>query len=240
MSTEEKQQSTRRSSFLTSHQIIDSTELELLARWFEICKNYSHLHHLSFDYYRKVNYLMMMPIMIITTLTGSFNLVLSFYPTLIYIQIVLGVLGLIAGMISSMYNFLEIPQLQEQHNLFSARFEKYGRTIEMELVLYKNKSKTYASLAEFIKIIKSEIDHLVDNGPFIPTHILRNDSICMTKIETNELKESASLETPKERERKSSIDYQINNFEIEKGRTRKSLDTSRSQLKSVLLDSIWW
>lgn len=239
MSTEEK--STRRSSFLTSHQIIDSTELELLGRWFEICNNYSHLHHLSFDYYRKVNYLMMMPIMIITTVTGSFNVVLSFYPTLIYIQIVLGVLGLIAGMISSMYNFLEIPQLQEQHNMFSARFEKYGRTIEMELVLYKNKSKTYASLAEFIKIIKSEIDHLVDHGPFIPSHILRNDSLRMNKHNTNEQILTVTPETPEERERKSSIDLQINNFEIEKGRSRKSLDTSdnsRIQLKSVLLDSI--
>ena len=142
MSTEEKQQSARRSSFLTSHQIIDSTELELLGRWFEICNNYSHLHHLSFEYYRKVNYFMMLPIMLITTVTGSFNLVLSFHPTLIYIQIVLGVLGLFAGMISSMYNFLEIPQLQEKHNLHSSQFEKYGRTIEMELVLYKNISKT--------------------------------------------------------------------------------------------------
>ena len=98
MSTEEK--STRRSSFLTSHQIIDSTELELLGRWFEICNNYSHLHHLSFEYYRRVNYLMMLPIMMITTFSGSFNLVLSFYPTLLYIQILLGILGLIAGMVS--------------------------------------------------------------------------------------------------------------------------------------------
>lgn len=234
MSTEEKQQSARRSSFLTSHQIIDSTELELLGRWFEICNNYSHLHHLSFEYYRKVNYFMMLPIMLITTVTGSFNLVLSFHPTLIYIQIVLGVLGLFAGMISSMYNFLEIPQLQEQHNLHSSQFEKYGRTIEMELVLYKNKSKTYASLAEFIKIIKAEIDHLVDHGPFIPAHILQNNSLSINE-------QRLSLETPEQRERKSSIDLQINNFEIEKGRSRKSLDTSdtsRIKLKSVLLDSI--
>lgn len=234
MSTEEKQQSARRSSFLTSHQIIDSTELELLGRWFEICNNYSHLHHLSFEYYRKVNYFMMLPIMLITTVTGSFNLVLSFYPTLIYIQIVLGVLGLFAGMISSMYNFLEIPQLQEKHNLHSSQFEKYGRTIEMELVLYKNKSKTYASLAEFIKIIKAEIDHLVDNGPFIPAHILQNNSLSINE-------QKLSLETPEQRERKTSIDLQINNFETEKGRSRKSLDTSdtsRIKLKSVLLDSI--
>ena len=237
MSCEEKQQSARRSSFLTSHQIIDSTELELLGRWFEICNNYSHLHHLSFDYYRKVNYLMMLPIMIITTVTGSFNLVLSFYPTSIYVQISLGVLGLFAGMISSMYNFLEIPQLQEQHNMFSARFEKYGRTIEMELVLYKNKSKTYASLAEFIKIIKSEIDHLVDNGPFIPSHILQNNSLGMNNNNCDMNEQNIDI-TPEQRERKSSIDLQINNFEIEKCRTQKSFDTSRIKLKSVLLDSI--
>ena len=103
--TDEKT-SGRRTSFITSHQIIESTEIDLLARWFEICNNYSHLHHLSFEYYRRVNYLMMLPIMMITTFSGSFNLVLSFYPTLLYIQILLGILGLIAGMVSSMYNFL--------------------------------------------------------------------------------------------------------------------------------------
>ena len=225
--TDEKT-SGRRTSFITSHQIIESTEIDLLARWFEICNNYSHLHHLSFEYYRRVNYLMMLPIMMITTFSGSFNLVLSFYPTLLYIQILLGILGLIAGMVSSMYNFLEIPQHQEQHNLYSARFEKYGRTIEMELVLCKNKSKTYASLAEFIKIIKSEIDHLVDNGPYIPVHILKQDSTC---VKNNDLENT-------DVERKESIELQINNLEVEKSRVPKSFDNSRSRLKKELLESV--
>ena len=229
--TDEKT-SGRRTSFITSHQIIESTEIDLLARWFEICNNYSHLHHLSFEYYRRVNYLMMLPIMMITTFSGSFNLVLSFYPTLLYIQILLGILGLIAGMVSSMYNFLEIPQLQEQHNLYSARFEKYGRTIEMELVLCKNKSKTYASLAEFIKIIKSEIDHLVDNGPYIPVHILKQDSTCVRIHEMNNDLENTDVE------RKDSIELQINNLEVEKSRVPKSFDNSRSRLKKELLESV--
>jgi hypothetical protein len=70
---------------------------------------------------------------------------------------------------------------------------------------------------------------------------LRNDSLCMNKHDVNEQILTVSPQTPEERERKSSIDLQINNFEIEKGRSRKSLDTSdnsRIQLKSVLLDSI--
>ena len=133
---------------------------------------------------------------------------------------------------SSMYNFLEIPQLQEQHNLYSARFEKYGRTIEMELVLCKNKSKTYASLAEFIKIIKSEIDHLVDNGPYIPVHILKQDSTCVRIHEMNNDLENTDVE------RKDSIELQINNLEVEKSRVTKSFDNSRSRLKKELLESV--
>ena len=236
MSTEEK--STRRSSFLTSHQIIDSTELELLGRWFEICNNYSHLHQLSFEYYRKINYVMMLPIMMITTFTGSFNLVLSFYPTLVYLQIMLGILGLFAGMISSVYNFMEIPQLQEKHNLHASTFEKYGRSIEMELVLCKNKSKTYASLAEFIKIVKTEIDHLVDNGPFIPSNILRNNpSICIQvqQVQQNDVQHTEMIIGE---HTKDSIELQINNYEVEKGRVRKSLDGSIKQLKKDMLDSV--
>jgi hypothetical protein len=67
---------------------------------------------------------------------------------------------------------MEIPQLQEQHNMYSGHFEKYARSIEMELVLCKNNSKTYSTLGEFVKIIKTEIDRLIDNGPFIPMSIL--------------------------------------------------------------------
>ena len=102
----------------------------------------------------------------------------------------------------------------------------------MELVLCKNKSKTYASLAEFIKIIKSEIDHLVDNGPYIPVHILKQDSTCVRIHEMNNDLENTDVE------RKDSIELQINNLEVEKSRVPKSFDNSRSRLKKELLESV--
>lgn len=124
---------------------------------------------------------------------------------------------------------MEIPQLQEQHNMYSNHFEKFARSIEMELVLYKNKSKTYSSLGEFIKIIKSEIDRLIDNGPFIPIHILERSSL------------ESSVNNEHQCEKKRSLDEQINSLEISKA--GKSCDYvneeySRSHLKQILMESV--
>ena len=218
----------RRLSIVSSQDVLASTELDLLGRWFEICNNYTHLHYLSFEYYRKINYMLMIPIITITTGSGSFNLASSFYPTVFSVQLTLGILGLLTGMISSIYSFMEIPQLQEQHNMYSNHFEKFARSIEMELVLCKNKSKTYSSLGEFIKIIKSEIDRLIDNGPFIPIHILEKSSIENSNSDVSKCEKSRSL------------DEQINSWEISKRRTSSDLNEehSRSHLKEIFLQSV--
>ena len=223
----------RRSSIISSRDVLTSTELDLLGRWFEICNNYTHLHYLSFEYYRKINYLLMIPIITITTCSGSFNLALSFYPTVFSVQLILGILGLLTGMISSIYSFMEIHQLQEQHNMYSNHFEKFARSIEMELVLYKNKSKTYSSLGEFIKIIKSEIDRLIDNGPFIPIHILESSRLERSSSESSVINEPRC-------EKRRSLDQQINSLEISKaGKSYDSNeDYSRSHLKRILMESV--
>lgn len=57
----------------------------------------------------------------------------------------------------------------------------------MELVISNDSSKTYATLGEYIKILKNDIDRLIDHGPFIPAHILHehhhtmNDAVASSK-----------------------------------------------------------
>lgn len=150
-----------------------SNEFELLARWFEICTTYQKLHNTASAYYRKLNYMLMIPITTLLTFSGGVNLGLSFYKNVFEMQVVLGVFGIFVGMLSSVYNFMEIPRSQETHSLYAASFEKHARGIEMELVISSDTSKTYATLGEYIKILKNDIDKLVDTGPFIPAHILQ-------------------------------------------------------------------
>lgn len=80
----------------------------------------------------------------------------------------------------------------------------------MELVLFKNDSKTYNSLGEFIKIVKTELDKLIDNGPFIPSHIVGVTSECSIgeQIQHYELEKSKHL--------RSSFDKGISNNETRK------------------------
>ena len=200
--------------------LMSQNETELLKRWFEVCTNYSALHYTAFCYYKKLNYAMMIPIMILTTFSGTFNMIISFHSSTIYFNLILGILGLLSGMLSSIYNFLEIPHLQEQHSMYSTHFEKFARTIEMELVLFKNDTKTYNSLGEFVKIIKTEIDILIDNGPYIPHHIVSCDNFNTQNIS------------------KCSLNQQIQNYEFEKSKKRSSFDSMEMDVRKKLKEMI--
>ena len=154
-------------------------EIHLLKRWKNITNSFETLHQNSYEYYKKINYGLMIPVILLTTISGIFNMVLSFNTTDCSddindfpLQIMLSSFSLTAGALTTLYNFLNVPTYQESHNMHSSEFNKLYREIEMELVLYQSSNKTYTSLAEFIKITKTNLDRLIENAPPIPTFIL--------------------------------------------------------------------
>lgn len=193
---------------IVSNVSLNKSEFELLSRWFEICTSYNRLHYLSCQYYKRMNHCFMIPIISISTCTGALNLMMSFVDTMKDMQIALGVLGLITGVLTSIYNFMEIAQLQEKHDMYANQFEKHARSIEMEMVLNSN---TYISIGEYIKILKADLDRLIDNGPIIPMNILKNKKRMVRTIEDVEMTEH-------------SLFSKINVYESEKNKNRNSLD----------------
>ena len=174
------------------------TELELLTRWKSISDNYKHLHEESYSYFFRLNNGLMIPIIALSTCSGGINVIFSFQETTWYIQLITGIFGFSVAMLSSVYNFLNVPEYQEKHDMYSVHFDQLSRTIDMELVLYASKSKTYASLPEFIKIVKTNMDRLIENAPPIPKHILDklmiNSTIDTTIYPTNSYKRRTTFE----------------------------------------------
>ena len=149
-----------------------TSEFELLSKWKAICENYSQLHEQSYIYYKRLNNGLMIPIITLSTCGGSINVILSLQHAQWYYQLCMGFFGLFVGLLSGIYNCLNVPEYQEKHDIFSHSFDQLARTIDMELVLFVSKNDTYSSLQEFIKIVKSNLDKLTENAPSIPEFIL--------------------------------------------------------------------
>ena len=119
----------------------------------------------------------MISIITFSTSGGTLNVLMSFGTSKWYIQLVVGFFGLLTAILSAVHNFLDVPESQERHNMYSSGFGQIVRAIDMEIVLANTKNESYASLGEFIKIIKNDIDRLISNAPPIPEHLLDETTI---------------------------------------------------------------
>lgn len=161
-------------------------EITLLREWNDFTKTYELLHFKSYTYFRYINYGLMIPIIILTSMSGSANIILSSISSsdckknsVDYPQLVVGFTTIIAAILTTIYNFMKVPEFQQRHLTHSSDFNKLSREIEMELVLFESTHKTYSSLEEFIKTMRTRLDRFIENAPPIPNKVMI--SFCSTK-----------------------------------------------------------
>jgi len=156
-------------------------EISLLKEWKYFTLKYEWLHFKSHIYFKYMNYGIMIPIIILTSLSGSTNIILSSVKhedcgnknSINYPQLIIGFTTIIAAILTTIYNFMKVPELQQLHLTHSSDFNKLSREIEMELVLFETKHKTYSSLEEFIKNMRMRLDRFIESAPPIPNMVLK-------------------------------------------------------------------
>lgn len=155
-------------------------EIHLLREWKEFTKKYEWLHFKSYTYFKYINYGLMIPIIILTSVSGSANIILSSVSSddcntkgVDHPQLIVGFTTIIAAIMTTIYNFMKVPEFQQRHLTHSSDFNKLSREIEMELVLFETKYKTYTSLEEFIKMMRTRLDRFIENAPPIPNKVLK-------------------------------------------------------------------
>lgn len=156
-------------------------EITLLREWNEFTKTYEWLHFKSYTYFKYINYGLMIPIIILTSMSGSASIILSSISSsdchkdkIDYPQLVVGFTTIVAAILTTIYNFVKVPEFQQRHLTHSSDFNKLSREIEMELVLFETKHKTYSSLEEFIKTMRTRLDRFIESAPPIPNKVLRS------------------------------------------------------------------
>lgn len=163
----------------TFDKILTRKEITLLREWNDFTKTYELLHFKSYTYFRYINYGLMIPIIILTSMSGSANIILSAISSsdckkdsVDYPQLVVGFTTIIAAMLTTIYNFMKVPEFQQRHLTHSSDFNKLSREIEMELVLFESTHKTYSSLEEFIKTMRTRLDRFIESAPPIPNKVM--------------------------------------------------------------------
>ena len=185
----------------------------LLQGWADIASCFKWMHENSFRKYSKVNNYFAIPIIVLSTLSGTLNVSLQGYVPASYLNIAqagIGGLGIFTGILTTLQNLFKYAQLSEAHNNVSIGWSKLNRNIQIELSVERDSRKDADS---FIKICRSEYDRLIEQSPTIPLDII-NAFKKMYK-EQNEKKKQEKLNRLKERENlKKQISKGKNNQDV--------------------------
>jgi hypothetical protein len=144
------------------------SEEQLLAEWADKAACYRWLHDCTEKKYRGYNMALTIPVIILSTLTGTANFGMSsiFPPDLQPIaQLGVGGVSLIAGMVTTVANFLQYAQGMEAHRSSGISWGKLQRKISVELALPRSQRE---NCMDFLLVSRSELDRLIESSPSIP------------------------------------------------------------------------
>ena len=144
----------------------------LLKEWAEVASCFRWLHDRSHQKFKRQNMWFVLPVIVLSTLTGTLSFAQSSFPVplQIYVPIGVGTLNIIAGMLGTIAQFLRVGQLLEGHCAASIAFGKLSRAIRVELALPRKERNTGGR--DFLKICRTELDRLMEQSPAIPIAIL--------------------------------------------------------------------
>ena len=145
---------------------------ELLAEWAEKASCYRWLHHHSEKRYRCRNFGFTIPVIILSTLTGTANFAMDSFVPQEQKKMAMGIVGgfnILAGIISTLQNFLRYAELMEGHRSSSVSWSKFSRNIAVELALDEKRRKP---AGDFLKICRAEFDRLIEQSPSIDDKII--------------------------------------------------------------------
>jgi len=145
---------------------------ELLAEWAEKASCYRWLHHHSEKRYRCRNFAFTIPVIILSTLTGTANFAMDSFVPQEQKKMAMGIVGgfnIFAGIMSTLQNFLRYAELMEGHRSSSVSWSKFSRNIAVELALDEKRRKP---AGDFLKICRAEFDRLIEQSPSIDDKII--------------------------------------------------------------------
>ena len=148
----------------------------LMAEWSDKAGCYRWLHDRCEKKYSKLNMGITIPVIILSTLTGTANFALDgFIPAdnqsmKKYAQAGIGAVSIFAGILTTLGNFLRYAQGSESHRVAGIAWGKFQRQIAVELAIHPNER---IDSMDFLKICRAELDRLIEQSPPIPDDVIK-------------------------------------------------------------------
>jgi hypothetical protein len=138
----------------------------ILVEWADKAMCYRWLHAKSHQSYSKTNTWFTIPVIIMSTLTGTANfaqdkIAEEYRP---YAQMGIGAVNIFAGILTTIAQFLKISELNEAHRASSISWDKFYRNIKVELAKSRDER---IPVNHMLKMCKEEFDRLMEISPSI-------------------------------------------------------------------------
>ncbi len=143
----------------------------ILIDWADKAMCYRWLHSKSHELYNKTNAYFTIPVIIMSTLTGTANFAQDKVPEKIrvYYSMGIGLINIIAGIITTIQQFLKITELNEAHRVSSISWDKFYRKIRVEL---SKPPEERQGVYDFLKSCTEEFDRLMETSPTIDKNVI--------------------------------------------------------------------
>lgn len=139
----------------------------ILKKWGEIASSFRFIHNTLMFSWRRWSIAFALPIIILSTLTGSANFATKSFPTSMHemLPIYIGAVNIVVGIMSTISRFLRVDELKESHAVASLGFGKLSRSIAVELSLPPEERSMNGN--DFIQYVRNEMDRLLEQSPEI-------------------------------------------------------------------------
>ena len=155
---------------------------KILIEWADKAMCYRWLHGRSNALYSNLNTWYTIPVIVLSTLTGTANFAQERVPAAYqgaFVMLV-GSLNILAGIITTIQQFLKITQLNEAHRVSSISWDKFYRNLKIELAKHPSER---IDVRQMIKMSKEEYDRLMETSPAIPDKIITSFKTKFNKSE---------------------------------------------------------
>lgn len=144
---------------------------KILVDWGDKAMCYRWLHAKSHNIFNKVNAMFTIPVIIMSTLTGTANFAQERVPLEYrgYYSMGVGLVNIIAGIITTIQQFLKISELNEAHRVSSISWDKFYRKIRVELAKPPQERQM---VHDFLKACTEEFDRLMETSPNIDKSVI--------------------------------------------------------------------
>jgi hypothetical protein len=136
--------------------------------------------------YSRLNAWYTIPVIVISTVTGTANFAQERVPIGYqnYFAMIVGTFNILAGIITTVQQFLKITQLNEAHRVSSIAWDKFYRNIKIELAKHPLER---LDVKQMIKMSKEEFDRLMETSPIIPDYIVNDFKNSFTDVSFNKI-----------------------------------------------------